>query len=80
MNPSLTLALSLVGSLVLAGPTLLGLARGSMGLETACFRYLIAFAIARVGVGVLGRLVVDYATKAEMARLAQSMGVPESAE
>ncbi len=80
MNPSFTLALSLVGSLALAGPTLLGLARGTTGLETACFRYLVAFAIARVGVGVLGRLIVDYATKAEMTRLAQSMSAPERTE
>jgi hypothetical protein len=64
VTSSFSFAVSLMGSLVLAAPTLVGFLRGDIAPDVACIRYVLAFALAKLGVGVVNHLLVDYLAEA----------------
>lgn len=55
------LSASLLMALVLWIPSFSATIRGDLELPTAAFRYLAAFALARIAFGLLSRLVIAYA-------------------
>ena len=81
MSSPLSLALSLVGSLLLGAPTLVGFLRGDIAPDIACIRYVIAFVLARLGVSVVSRLLVNYMTQAHQgAYVAMQLAAQEATE
>ena len=60
MNPAARLSMALLTGLVLWLPTFAATMRGDVELPTAAFRYLLAFLLARVAVGLLARLIHTY--------------------
>lgn len=64
MNPAARLAVALVAALVLWLPSFSACMRGDIGLPSAALRYLVAFVVARIGVGLLAWLYETYAVDA----------------
>ena len=61
MNPAARLSVSLLVALLLWLPSLAATLRGELALPTAAGRYLLGFVLARLGIGLLARLVEGYA-------------------
>ncbi len=60
MNPNTAFSLSLVVSLVLWLPSMLGSLRGELDMSAAGLRYLAALALSRFAVGGVARLLSAY--------------------
>ena len=65
MNPGIRLSLSLVASLLMWLPTVPGALAAGMAPEMIAGRYLLALVVARIGVGMLSRIISGYAASAE---------------
>lgn len=66
MNPDSRFAASLVLSLLIASPALLAVAGGERDIVSGGLRYLAAFVVAWLGVGIVGRLFNDYLADVEV--------------
>jgi hypothetical protein len=64
MNAAAQLCAALVTALVLWLPSLTACLRGDIGLPNAALRYLAAYVVARIGIGILARLYESYAVDA----------------
>lgn len=64
MNASARLAVALLAALALWFPSLSACLRGDVGLPDAALRFLAAYIVARIGVGILARLHETYAVEA----------------
>ena len=64
MNPNTAFSASLLVSLVLWLPSMLGALRGELDMPTAGLRYLVALTLSRIAVGGLARLLSAYRSAA----------------
>lgn len=60
MNPNTRFALVAVAALTMSASSLLATVRGDLDLTAAGLRYVIAFVVARVGIGILDVLLTGY--------------------
>ena len=60
MNPNARFALVAVAALAMASSSLLACLRGDLDLPAAGLRYVVAFVVARVGVGIVDILLTGY--------------------
>lgn len=60
MNPNARFALTAVAALAMASSSLLACMRGDLDLTSAGFRFVIAFVVARIGLGVIDTLITGY--------------------
>jgi hypothetical protein len=60
VNPNARFALVALGALAMSASSLMACVRGDLDLPEAGLRYVIAFVVARVGVGIVDILLTGY--------------------
>jgi hypothetical protein len=60
MNPNTRFALTALAALGMASSSLMACLRGDLDLTAAGFRYVIAFVVAHIGIGLVDQLLTGY--------------------